>query len=138
MYKMAIAKTKIALMTIKGYVFFAGAFAIMLSQVVSAYIQQDNPYSATGISKSAAQLSGVHVTAGFTPMFYGFVICLIVLAAFVISGITSVNNGSLGSHLAPIDTTDMPVAQTNTQFTPAGDNPYNNYPYEMGNNNYDR
>ncbi len=132
LYATVFSKTR------KGYVFFAGAFAVMLSQVVSAYVQQDNPYSATGISKSAAQLSGVHVTAGFTPMFYGFVVCLIVLAAFVISGITSVSNGSLGSHLAPIDTTEIPVAQTKTQFTPAGDNPYNNYPYEIRNNNYDR
>ena len=83
LYAMVIRKTKSA------YLLFAGGILVMLGQVVSAYIQQDNPYSATGISRAAAQSHGIVVTDGFTPVFYGFFICLIILAVFLSSDLAS-------------------------------------------------
>ena len=83
LYMTVVRKTK------SGHWFFAGAMLVMLSQIISAYIQQANPYTATGISQATAQAQGIVITDGFTPVFYGFFICLIILSVFLASDVAS-------------------------------------------------
>jgi|GEM_PF-5969462 len=95
-YVFIFARTK------RGYIFFFGGFLVILGQVISAFIQQTNPYTANGITKSAAAASGIQITAGFTPMFYALVIAMIVLAALLLSEVTSsVNHGNLPGATVP-------------------------------------